>query len=129
MMKTKILLAGLACVMMAATAQSQGMRPLPPGHSEPPHGGPDFPRRPGGPWQPPTGCRAQAQQNVDWHGCDLRGADLTGADLTGANLIGANLTGAKLKGAKLKNVSVSTQTIWRSGKNCTGNKVSSCKKK
>ncbi|MFZ0406572.1 MAG: pentapeptide repeat-containing protein [Cyanobium sp.] len=132
-MKTKMLLAGLACVMMATTAQAAFTASQPPGSSESPPGSPDFPR-PGGPWQQATGCRAQAQQNVDWHGCDLRGANLIGANLkganfSGANLSGANLTGAKLKDAILNNVRVSPQTLWKSGKPCTGSKVSTCPKK
>ena len=142
-MKTKMLLAGLACVMMATTAQAAFTASQPPGSSESPPGSPDF-SRPRVPWQPATGCRAQAQQNVDWHGCDLRGADLSGANLiganlsganltganfSGANLSGANLTGAKLKDAIMNNVRVSPQTIWKSGKPCTGSKVSTCPKK
>jgi uncharacterized protein YjbI with pentapeptide repeats len=115
-MKTKMLLAGLACVMMATTAQAACSDPPLPG--------------------------------VDWHGCRkggshlegvhldkanlttaiLSNANLTNATLTSAKLNGAILTGAILKGADLTAVSVSPQTVWRSGKNCTGNTVATCPK-
>ncbi len=121
-MKTKMLLAGLACAIMATSAQA----------TEPSFGN----------------CGEPPHPNVDWHGCviptheqmmgqpalnligaNLSGANLKGANFSGANLSGANLTGAKLKDAILNNVRVSPQTLWKSGKPCTGSKVSTCPKK
>ena len=123
-MQKKMFLAGLACVMMAISAQAA---------SQPPRR-PEFPGRtglPADPQRPPieaVGCRARPQPNVDWRGCDLKDADLRGADLSGANLSGANLTDARLKGTVLDNVRVSRMTIWKSGKNCTGTTVDTCPK-
>ena len=97
---------------------------------------------------PSSGCYAAPQPHVEWERCnktganlkgaDLRGANLHGTRLTGANLIGANLSGANLKGANfsganlsgadLTAVSVSPQSVWRSGKNCTGYTVATCPK-
>ena len=146
MMKTKILLAGLACAMLATSAQAGGGQKGGKGSS--------------------SDCYAAPQPSVNWRKCDKTGANLKGANLTGANLFGANLTGANLQGAnltgadlsgasltnanlqaaqlkaadltyakltganlagaKLEAVQVSEGTIWTSGKPCTGTTTDTC---
>ena len=115
-MKTNILLAGLACTMMATTAQAAC--------SDPP-----LPRVD---WH---GCRKGGSHLEGVHldlanltTADLKKANLTSATLTSAKLNAANLTGAILKGANFEGASVSPHTVWKSGKNCTGYTVATCPK-
>jgi uncharacterized protein YjbI with pentapeptide repeats len=115
----KRLLAGLACAMLATSAQA--------GCNDPPKPNVDWSR-----------CNKAYHQlrGFNLKGANLSGANLTGADLTGviltgadltqARLDGANLNGAVLKEARLDKIHVSTKTIWGSGKACTGSTVDTC---
>ncbi len=126
-MKIKMLQVGLACVLTSTSAVASA-------HHE----------RALGPPLAGRNCQSPPMRpNLNWSGCDKAGANLQGAvlvnavmqntnlqgaNLKGANLSGANLTGAKLKDAKLGGATVSPETIWKSGKPCTGFKVASCPK-
>jgi uncharacterized protein YjbI with pentapeptide repeats len=136
MMKTKMLLAGLACVMMATSAQAGEKKHL--GHT---------PYRQGLQPRSVDPCIDEPQPHVNWRKCEMPGVSLGAASLQGANMSSmnlkkaylryANLTNAKLDGADLEGVNltgmkldgaiVSPATVWTSGKFCRGSTVDTCR--